>query len=67
MLIVDIAVDIMDGEVSQRDPAAGSLILCHHSYAGAIHLVRGAVAFPRNPRSTVGNFEIAENHMLHIV
>ena len=56
MLVVDVAVHIVDGEIAQRNAAACAFVLGHHSHAGALHLVGLGVTLAQNGTAVVGNF-----------
>ena len=56
VLVVDVAVHIVDGEIAQRNAAACAFVLGHHSHAGALHLVGLGVTLAQNGTAVVGNF-----------
>ena len=56
VLVVDVAVHIVDGEIAQRNAAACAFVLGHYSHAGALHLVGLGVTLAQNGTAVVGNF-----------
>ena len=58
VLVVHVAVYIMDQQVLQCDAAARALILCHHSHAGALQLIRLGIPLADDSVGAVRQFQI---------
>ena len=67
VLVVYIALHIMDKQSGKRNAVQGAPIPGYHRHAGAVHLVCSAVAFQVGKGRIVGDLQIPQHNIFHII